>query len=237
MTKYFAWITVWATTRSGYMMTSPTFAKWRPRRETRGKVTSRLFAATRSVFSPCYFESCDFRQGEIRGVKKKCRPMNVCAFSGGRTTEHESFSAQKNAGQGAKHLKKEGEFQFSDPWCSAWQIQIVLCFGRCNSQLRRTRAGFNCNAMFILCCLAVGWKSKSTLFLWQKDAAGLFVENRNHGLAWSQSGNKKAVQTLLSLFKSSSQKTRIYRKTPSWSLLSQNAFLHSLCSFSLEAAL
>ena len=32
--------TVRATTRSGYMMTSPTFAKWRPRRETRGKVTS-----------------------------------------------------------------------------------------------------------------------------------------------------------------------------------------------------
>ena len=108
--------TVQATTRSGYVMTSPTFAKWRPRRETRGKVTSRLFAAPRSVFSPYYFESCDFRQWEIRGVKKKCRPMNVCAFLGGKTTEHESFSAQRNAGQGAKHLKKEGEFQFSDPW-------------------------------------------------------------------------------------------------------------------------
>ena len=109
-------LTVRATTRSGYMMTSPTFAKWRPRRETRGKVTSWLFAAPRSVLSPYYFESCDFRQWEIRGVKKKCRPMNVCAFLGGKTTEHESFSAQRNAGQGAKHLKKEGEFQFSDPW-------------------------------------------------------------------------------------------------------------------------
>ena len=112
MAKYFEWITVRVTTRSGYMMTSPTFAKWRPRRETRGKVTSRLFAGTRSVFSPCYFESYDFRQWEIRGVKKKCRLMNVRAFSGGRTTEHESFSAQRNAGQGAKHLKNEGEFQF-----------------------------------------------------------------------------------------------------------------------------
>ena len=48
-------------------------------------------------------------------MKKKCRPMNVCVFLGGKTTEHESFSAQRNAGQGAKHLKKEGEFQFSDP--------------------------------------------------------------------------------------------------------------------------
>ena len=105
-----------ATTRSEYMMTSSTFAKWRPRRETRGKVTSRLFAAPRSVFSPYYFESCDFRQWEIRGVKKKCRPMNVCAFLGGKTTEHKSCSAQRNARQGAKHLKKEGEFQFSDPW-------------------------------------------------------------------------------------------------------------------------
>ena len=39
-------------------------------------------------------------------------------------------------------------------------------------------------------------------FLWQKDAAGLFVENRNDGLAWSQGGNNKTVHTLLSLFKS-----------------------------------
>ena len=109
-------LSVRATTRSGYMMTSPTFAKWRPRRETRGKVTSWLFAAPRSVLSPYYFESCDFRQWEIRGVKKKCRPMNVCAFLGGKTTEHESFSAQRNARQGAKHRKKEGECHFLDLW-------------------------------------------------------------------------------------------------------------------------
>ena len=95
-----------ATTRSEYMMT---FAKWRPRRVTRGKVTSRLFAAPRSVFSPYYFEMRN------HGCEEKCRPMNVCAFLGGKTTEHESFSVQRKAGQGAKHLKKEGEFQFSDP--------------------------------------------------------------------------------------------------------------------------
>ena len=41
--------------------------------------------------------------------------MNVGVFLGGKTTEHESFSAQGNAGQGAKHLKIEGELQFSDP--------------------------------------------------------------------------------------------------------------------------
>ena len=41
--------------------------------------------------------------------------MKVCGFLGGKTTEHESFSAEGNAGQAAKHLKKEGEFQFSDP--------------------------------------------------------------------------------------------------------------------------
>ena len=98
-----------ATTRSEYMMT---FAKWRPRRVTRGKVTSRLFAAPRSVFSPYCFESCNFRQWEIMSVKKKCLPMNVCAFLGGKTTEHESFSAQRNAGQGAKHLKKKVSFNF-----------------------------------------------------------------------------------------------------------------------------
>ena len=84
-------------------------------RNTSLKVTSRLFEAPRRVFSLYCFESCDFRQCEIRDVKKKCRPMNVCAFVGGKTTEHESFSAQRNAGQGTKHLKKEDDFQFSDP--------------------------------------------------------------------------------------------------------------------------
>ena len=49
-----------------------------------------------------------------QGCEEKFRPMNVCAFLGDKTTEHESFSAQRNAAQGSKHLKKEGEFQFSD---------------------------------------------------------------------------------------------------------------------------
>ena len=133
MQRAYSLLTVRATTRSGYMMTSPTFAKWRPRRETRGKVTSWLFAAPRSVLSPYYFESCDFRQWEIRGVKKKCRPMNVCAFLGGKTTEHESFSAQRNARQGAKHRKKEGECHFLDLWKNFfWNLHkicllIVVC--------------------------------------------------------------------------------------------------------------
>ena len=56
--------------------------------------------------------------------------------------------------------------------------------------------------MFILCYVAVGWESKSTLFLWPKDAAGLFVENRNHVLPDHKVAITKTVQTLLSLFKS-----------------------------------
>ena len=48
MQRAYSLLTVRATTRSGYMMTSPTFAKWRPRRETRGKVTSWLFAAPKT---------------------------------------------------------------------------------------------------------------------------------------------------------------------------------------------
>ena len=42
--------------------------------------------------------------------------MNVCAFLGGKTTEHEIFSAQRNARQGEKHRKKEGERHFLDLW-------------------------------------------------------------------------------------------------------------------------
>ena len=33
--------------------------------------------------------------------------MNVCAFFGGKTTEHESFSAQRNARQGENIEKKK----------------------------------------------------------------------------------------------------------------------------------
>ena len=82
--------------------------------------------------------------------------MNVCAFVGGKTTEHESFSAQRNAGQGTKHLKKEVSFNFLILEKNLFQINIrfACCgglFGVVHSelQLRRSRAGFHCNAMFI----------------------------------------------------------------------------------------
>ena len=42
--------------------------------------------------------------------------MNVYSFLGGKTTEHESFSAQRNAREGAKDRKKEGECHFLDLW-------------------------------------------------------------------------------------------------------------------------
>ena len=50
-----------------------------------------------------------------QGCEENSPSDERCAFLRGKTIEHESFSAQRNAGQGAKHLKKEGEFQFSDP--------------------------------------------------------------------------------------------------------------------------
>jgi len=60
------------------IMTSSNFPKRRPRRGTRSWVTSRLFATPRSAFFPLQYVECyDFRQYEIRGVKKKWRPMKV----------------------------------------------------------------------------------------------------------------------------------------------------------------
>ena len=47
-------------------------------------------------------------------MKKKWRPMNGCALFRAKTVEHESLSAQRNARQGAKHRKKEGEKHFLD---------------------------------------------------------------------------------------------------------------------------
>ena len=75
------------------------------------------------------------------------------------------------------------------------------------------------------------------------------VENRSHGLAWSQSGNNKTAQTLLSFIirkllprkeiRRAPVKTHItFMKTPSSSLLSHNAITrHSWCSFSLSCTL
>ena len=73
------------------------------------------------------------------------------------------------------------------------------------------------------------------------------VENRNHGLAWSQSGNSKTVQTLLSFIIQkllpgkeihAAVKRLIillsWEKTRSCSLLRHNAILHSWCSLSLS---
>ena len=41
--------------------------------------------------------------------------MNVSAFLGGNTTEHENFSAQGNDGRKTSKKKQEREFKFSDP--------------------------------------------------------------------------------------------------------------------------
>ena len=75
------------------------------------------------------------------------------------------------------------------------------------------------------------------------------VENRSHGLAWSQSGDNKTPQALLSFIipkllprneiRRALVKTPItFMKTLSSSLLSQNAIIRdSWCSFSLSCTL
>ena len=69
--------------RSKYMMTSPKFAKWRPRRETGGKVTSRLFAGGigRSYPLPPFQTHEDSRCCSLITVEKLNR-LQLCDFRG-----------------------------------------------------------------------------------------------------------------------------------------------------------
>ena len=52
--------TVRATTRTGYMMTSPKFSTWRPNQGTRSRVTFQLFATPRNDLFPQYLKSVVF---------------------------------------------------------------------------------------------------------------------------------------------------------------------------------
>ena len=93
------------------------------------------------------------------------------------------------------------------------------------------------NTVIIRVIQSSEWSKTSKWFV------GIWVQ-LNLGLAWSQSGNNKTVQTLLSLFKSYYQGRKYalqsmvsyYLKWEKhcWSLLSHKAILHSWCSFSLS---
>ena len=151
--------TVRATTRTGYMMTSPKFSTWRPNQGTRIRVAFQLFATPRNDLFPQYLMSCSFELWGSTWVWKKWQPMKfACSHSRGKTAENGSVSAQRSTWQGAKYLTIEGVFQFFDFWkkkffeiyikfaCWWWfccrsakHFHIVLCVWICNSELRHVR--------------------------------------------------------------------------------------------------
>ena len=193
-----------ATTRTGYMMTSPKFSTWRPNQGTRSRVTFQLFATPRNDLFPQYFRSCAFEWWGTHECEKKWQPMKFCVFSRGKTTENGSVSARRSTWQGAKHLKIKGVCQFFDlgkkcfeiyikfacwRWfClrSAKHLHIVLCVWIYNSELRHVRI-FVTPCSF--CFVAVWWKS--TLFFWHKDAVWvtkLYRKSELSGLCWLVQG-------------------------------------------------
>ena len=97
-----AWrTTVRATTKTGYMMTSPKFSTWRPNQGTRSRVTFQLFATLRLLRNdlfPQYVRSCAFEWwGSTWVSKKKWQPARFACFA----------CCHRSTWQGAKHLKIE----------------------------------------------------------------------------------------------------------------------------------
>ena len=115
-----------ATTRTGYMMTSPKFSTWFQNQGTRSRVTFQLFATPRNDLFPQFFRGCAFEWRGSPWVWKKWQPMKFYLFSRGKTAKNGSVSAQRSTRQGAKHRKIEGVFQFFDLWKNYfWNIHKI----------------------------------------------------------------------------------------------------------------
>ena len=114
-----------ATTRSGYVMTSPTFAKWRPRRETRGKVTAGFLLRLEVSFPHTSLRAVTL-DNEKSGVWRK----NAVRWTFVRSWEVKRPNTRvfqlKEMPTRPKTSKKEGEFQFSDPWKNVFEIYIKV---------------------------------------------------------------------------------------------------------------
>ena len=98
VTTKFSWMHRWpvvrATSRTGYMMTSPKFLTWRPNQGTRIRVAFQLFATPRNDLVPQYLRSCAFEWWGSTWVWKKMATNEVCVFSRGKTVERECFSSK-----------------------------------------------------------------------------------------------------------------------------------------------
>ena len=138
---------------------------------------------------------------------KQMATDEVCVFSGGKKADNGNVSAQRSTWPGVKHLKIERGvsffwslktffleiyIKFACWWwfcCrSAKNFHIVLCIWICNSELHHACENF-CNAMFILCSIAVWWKS--ALFFWHKAAgwvAKLYRKRELSRLRWLVQG-------------------------------------------------
>ena len=67
-----------ATTRTGYMMTSPKFSTWHPNQGTRSRVTFQLFATPRIDVFPQYLQAAPLNDEEAHECEKKKRqPMRL----------------------------------------------------------------------------------------------------------------------------------------------------------------
>ena len=77
-----------ATTRTGYIMTSPKFSTWRPNQGTRSRVTFQLFATPRIDVFPQYLQAAPLNDEEAHECEKKKKATDeACVFSRGKKAE------------------------------------------------------------------------------------------------------------------------------------------------------
>ena len=177
-----------ATTRTGYMITSPKFSTWRPNQGTRSRVTFQLFATPRNDLFPQYLRSCAFEWWGSTWVWKKKATDEACVFSRGKKAEKISskiYLTRRKTSEDRKvcfnfgSLKKrffEIYIKFAW-WCfccrSAKHFHVVRCVWMCNSELRHVRIFVTPCSFYVLlqcdgkaCCffgikMPVGWQKIS----------------------------------------------------------------------------
>ena len=148
---------VQATTRTGYMMTSPKFSTWRPNQGTRSRVTFQLFATSRDDLFPQHLRSCAFVWRGSTWVWKKWQPMKFACSLEVKRLKTVVFQLKDLPHKAQNIWRQKGGFQFLLLWKTFYEIyikfacwwwfccpsakhfHIVLCVWICSSELRHVR--------------------------------------------------------------------------------------------------
>ena len=105
-----------ATTRTGYMMTSPKFSTWRPNQGTRIRVAFQLFASSRNDLFPQNLRSFAFEWWGSTWVWKKSQPMKFACSLEVKRLKTGVFQLKDLPDKAHNIWRQKGVFHFFDLW-------------------------------------------------------------------------------------------------------------------------